>query len=190
MHGAIGTMELQDTSRPVMGLSANWYALLVGTGLERKVCIWLRRRQYEPYWPRYKAPVKLNRHRRALRWRSVIPGYLFLPTPRFGEINYKLIEGVPGVNGFLRNGNVPIILPETGKQGIEKIIEIETALNESAVAAEFGIPFKKGQVVYVKSLEIVGEIKRIDGRDRIIVEVAMFGNKVPMSLSCAAIEAT
>jgi transcription antitermination factor NusG len=189
MHGAIGTMELQDTSRPIMGAVRHWYALLVASGMERKVCIWLRRRQYEPYWPRYKGQVKLNRHRRAIQWRSVIPGYLFIPAPEHGSVNWSLVESAPGVHGFMCSAGNIVSLPEIGKQGIEQIMAIETALNESAIAAVHGIPFKKGQLVFVKSLEIIGEIKRIDGRDRIMVEVPMFGSKVPMWLSSGAIDA-
>ena len=189
MHGAIGTMELQDTSGPIMGVSRAWYALLVASGMERKVCIWLRRRQYEPYWPRYKGQVKLSRHRRSVQWRSVIPGYLFIPAPERGSVNWSLVESAPGAHGFMCSAGNIVSLPESGKQGIEQIMAIETALNESVIAAKDGIPFKKGQLVTVRSLEIVGEIKRIDGKDRIIVEVPMFGSKVPMSLSSAAIEA-
>ena len=75
MHGAITAVRGQTIDiEPIFGEPCKWAALLTTSGAERKATIWLKIRQFNPYWPRYKGTVKLNRHRREMRWRSVIAG--------------------------------------------------------------------------------------------------------------------
>ncbi|HZS57616.1 MAG TPA: transcription termination/antitermination NusG family protein [Bryobacteraceae bacterium] len=174
---------------PGTDLPRRWYALLVESGRERRICIWLRRRQYEPYWPRYKGFVKLNRHRTEVRWRSVIPGYLFIPIPILQTINCDLIESAPGARRIMRNGENLVELPEDGRQGIERIKEIEAALNASAIAAAEGIPFKEGQKVRIRRVELDGKIKRIASKTKIVVEAQFFGAVREWELPVSEIEA-
>jgi transcription antitermination factor NusG len=183
MHGALAVTEQigQQSAREGQGL--NWYVILMSTGLERRACIWMRLRGLQPYWPRYRVNWREFQVRHGIQWRSVLPGYLFLPHPA----DCKLVEDAPGVRRFLRNGDGE---PETlGEHDINRIREIESALNDSIIAARDGIPFKVGQLVDVKKLEMRGKILRLDGRRRIIVEVFMFGRFVPTTLSVADIEA-
>ena len=191
MHGAINLKPLeQNIYDAIIESPVRWYALLVESGSERKACIWLKRRQFNPYWPRYKGTVKLNRHRREIRWRSVIPGYLFLPIPITQDINMDLLKKAPAIREALRNGHGDIVeIPEKGQQGIEKIRFIEEALNLSAVAAAQGIPFKVGQRIFIRRLEIEGTIARIDSRRQITVEAPMFGSRVRMVMPVAELEA-
>jgi hypothetical protein len=92
------------------------------------------------------------------------------------------------VRRFLRNGDG--VLEMLGEHEMDRIREIEVALNESVIAAREGIPFKVGQTVYIKKLEINGKILKLDGRRRIIISVPMFGSSgVPLTLSVADIEA-
>ena len=187
MHGVLTAMEDQDfqvTSE--IGLSSRWYALLVGFGMERKVCIWLRRRQFSPYWPRYKGPVKLNRHRRQIRWRGVIPGYLFLPVPICDEINCPLLEKAPGSPKIMRAiDNHP---REIKDYEVDRIKEIEVALNESVIAAAEGIPFRRGQQVRIPKLEMDAKIMEIDSARRIVLEAALFGRMIKFTVAASDIE--
>lgn len=187
MHGMTLAIEDHTTFAPVDN-ALRWYALLVVSGKEREVCIWLRRRQYQPYWPRYMGQVKLNRHRRAKRMCSVLPGYLFMPDTR--AINWRNIEDdAPNVIGFMSSGSGDLItLPHEGKQGIEKIKEIESALQESSIAAAEGIPFKLGQKVWIEKLSCEGKILAIASRRQISVEVPMFGTRVTMWSDASDIE--
>jgi len=169
---------------------AFWYAMLVASGLERKACIWLRRRQYEPYWPRYKGQVKLNRHRKAERWRSVIPGYLFLPVEM--EPDWELFEDrMPGFSSVLRNGRRDALakIPEAGREGIAQIRHIEAALNASPIAAADGLPFKVGQAVRVPRLSLDGRILAVEKGRKLIVELFFFGAKRPIPLPASEVEA-
>ena len=187
MHGIIQLNEQQETFAPVDD-APRWYALLVQSGKERKFCFWLRKRQYQPYWPRFMGVVKLNRHRKAKRWCSVIPGYLFLPDN--GAINWELIEEAQGVHGFMSNASGDLVdLPYKGKQGIEQIKLIESALQESVIAATQGIPFKTGQQVWVGKLSVEGKILRIDNSRQITVEVPMFGSRVKSVMPVSELEA-
>lgn len=176
MHGAMMAAEQAQTVT-----ESRWYVLLTTTGIERRACIWLRLRGLEPYWARYRVNWREFQVRSGIQWRSVLPGYLFLPWPA----DYKLVEDAPGVRRFLRNGDgTPKTLHE---HEMGRIREIESALNDSIIAARDGIPFKVGQVVDVKKLEMRGKILRLDGRRRIIIEVFMFGSFVPLTLSVADI---
>lgn len=189
MHGAMAA-KLEDVGGLVLAEPVTWYALLVESNSERRCCTWLRRRQFKPYWPRYQGWVKLNRHRRALRWRSVIPGYLFLPLSVFAAPNWRLIQEAPGVHGVMCSGDGNFVeIPQDGKQGIERIREIEEALNESAVAAEYGIPYKIGQLVMVRRLEITANIVGIASRRQITLEGPMFGSRVRFCVTVDELDA-
>lgn len=168
--------------------AVRWYALLVEAGQERKACIWLRMRQFKPYWARYRSENRLHANRRNIRWKSVIPGYLFLPMPFMRGLSSDYFQFAPGIRGFMRraSGNVVELKPDE----MSKIKEIEEALQASAIAAVEGIPFKEGQIVRVEKLGVSGKILRIDSRRKILVEVPMFGSKVPVNLTVNEIEAT
>lgn len=187
MHGTLSVT--QDIRTHVYQGQCDWVALLSEPGRERQACIWLRRRQYEPYWPRYKGQVKLNRHRRAVRWRSVIPGYLFLPNI---NINWRLIEeDAPGVHGKMRNSEGYPKLLKT--KIITDIQRIEAALNSSEINAAQGIPFKIGQLVRPTDdlyNHWEGKIVRIDARNKIGVEVrGLFGSSAVVMFSADQLEA-
>jgi transcription antitermination factor NusG len=170
--------------------SRTWYALLVTSGQERKACIWLKKRQFLPYWPRYLGAIKLNRHRKGIRWRSVIPGYLFLPIPATNSINCELIESAPAIRKVMRNGsNEPVTLPEHGKDGIARIRELEEVMNADPIAADQGIPFKAGQAIRIARISIEGKIKRIASKKKIVVEAMFFGAVREFELPVGEIEA-
>ena len=188
MHGIIALTDDQTTEFNGMTTTApQWCALLVQSNAERKCCIWLKRRGFSPYWARFKASQKLNRHRRAMRWKSVIAGYLFLP--KYDQMNWKLIEDAPGVRGFLRMAGEIVSLPESGEQGIAKIREIEDCLNASPVAAAQGIPFKVKQKVRVAKLEMEAIIIKIESARLIELEGNIFGRVTKIRLPVTEIEA-
>jgi len=187
MHGTLNATDLESDMGPVLNSAPHWYALLVMGGRERKVCIWLRRRQYSPYWPRYRGQVKLNRHRRAVRWKSVIAGYVFLPHVEW--MNWRLIEEGPNVIGFMRNAGTLIKIPNLGREGIEGIKSIEESLNASPLAAADGIPFKEGQKVWVSRMEQFGTILSIEKGRKLIVELLFLGSKRPIPLPVSDVEA-
>lgn len=181
MHGLIGMSE-QVSPQPAT--VDRWYALLTRAGLERRACIWLRIRQLEPYWPRYNPVPRPYQDPRKVSWRSVIPGYMFLPAPA----DCALVEEAPGVRVMRDGDGAPIKIPNDGKQGIAQIREIAKSLNDDAIAARDGVPFYKGQKVRVIRLEVEAKIDRIDSRRRVVVSVPMFGSVVPLTLSVADIE--
>src|SRR5271155_3143103 len=98
-------------------MSEKWFALLIESGRERRIMEWLAIRQQDSYWPKYRADVKLNRHRRGTRWRGVIPGYLFLPEGKHG-VNFRLILEHPYIHGTLRSANDYAVLTEGNIQVI------------------------------------------------------------------------
>ena len=186
MHG----MAVQEQSY-IYRLPCQWFALLTESGKERQGCIWLRRRKYEPYWPRYRGQVRLNRHRRAMRWRSVLPGYLFLPISLTMQANWELIEQMPGFRRVMRTGN-GTNYAELTEHDIGNIERIEMALQSSIIAQGELIPFSVGQTVRFTNANLwalQGRIKAIDGKRRIIVTVDFFNTKTDMTVPANEIEA-
>ena len=167
-----------------------WYALLTESGTERKATIWLRRRQYHPYWPRYMGQIRLNRHRRGFRWRSVIPGYLFLPIPEASNADWRVIEQAVGVRGVMRHADYNFV--EFREQDIADVARIEQCLNENPIAAAEGIPFREGQKVRIIRGVFENqrtEIVRIEKGRKVCVEVELFERKNWVWLPVADIEA-
>jgi transcription antitermination factor NusG len=141
MHGVFrADDELQVDIKQTIN---RWYVIVVRSGKELHVYTFLRIRQMKPYWPRYQEGVKLARHRAGVRWRGVIPGYLFIPVPMDKTIDCPLIEKAPGVLKVIRKAEHK--LAELSVEEIRNIREIEDALNASPIAAVQGIPFKVGQ---------------------------------------------
>jgi hypothetical protein len=164
-----------------------WYALRVRVGYEHRVCVWLRQRALEPYWPRFNATPRAYQPRHKIIWRSVLPGWMFVRSMP-GLTNFGMFDQWP-VARFVRHADhAPIQIPDLGKEGIEQIRKIEASLNDSAIAAREGIPFKVGDLVTITKLEIVGKIVRLDGRRRIVVSAPMFGSIVDMTVCVADIE--
>lgn len=185
MHGMIG---LTDTDATIFDVDCTWYALM--TDSEKKACIWLRKRQYEPYWARYMGPVKVNRHRTMSRWRSVLPGYLFLPIPMGRDPNWRLIEESPGIRSVMRQGNFEPV--RISSRDIDEIRRIEGAMNASEIAAREGIPFKVGQKVRVinDTLGFEGTVIKLDTKRKITIEVpSLFGRVTKIMLPVSEIEA-
>ena len=189
MHGVVGVKEItDDLDFSIFPEPCYWIALL--TNNERKACIWLKRRQFKPYWPRYRGMTRLNRHRRQMRWRSVLPGYLFLPFPMNKEPNCRLIEESPGSRGIMRNGSFEPRVLNDGH--VQQIRRIEDALNASELNAAEGIPFKVGQRVRVTNdayWQFEGPILKIDNKRRIWLEVELFGAKRHLTVPASELEA-
>ena len=170
--------------------TCKWFALFTESGSERKATIWLKQRNHYPYWPRYMGQVKLRRQRRGFRWRSVIPGYLFLAIPEPFIADWEAIEETPGVRGVMRKANWDLV--EFKPKDIEDINRIEKALNESPIAANEGIPLRVSQRVRIRSGIFKGHettVVAIEKKRKITVEVPMFGTKARIVLPASELEA-
>jgi len=167
-----------------------WYALLTGSGLERKATTWLKRRQYHPYWPRYMGQVQLNRHRRAVRFRSVLPGYVFLAVPDASVADWDTIEQTPGVRRAMRKTNGDFVQLQV--KDMSDIQRIEVALNSSPIAAKEGMPFRVGQEVRITHGVFEGhvtEILKIERGRKVEIDVPFLGSSTRITLPASEIEA-
>lgn len=196
MHGMIqgATMDALSDSNLFDGsqspINESWYALLVCAGRERQICRWLCRRQYRPYWPRHEAMVKRNGSRWMKGWKSIIVGYLFLPS--VGPVNWRLIEECPGIRGVMRDVHrQPVIIPEFGENGMERIRELEETAKKDFKLIEKGIPFGEGQKVTIKgkSWENEGVITRVVSKNKCLVRTHFFGADREIELSFGVLEA-
>lgn len=181
-----GSQYEKFTVEGLLGLGS-WYALLVEANQERRICDWLYIRQYRVYWPRFESLVKLNRHRRGKRYRSVLPGYLFIFVPIGRELNGRLLEEYPHIRRIMRYASGDIVV--VSAEDIDKIRDLETAL-QNEVAAAGNIPFRIGQIVSVRSLCGAScKILAIDSGKRIEVEANLFGGKRRSFVAVSDIEA-
>jgi transcription antitermination factor NusG len=189
MHGVFGANgELQVDIDQTIKEDNRWYAAEVWKGKELQGCIFLRNKKMRPYRPRYQHDAKLARHRAGVRWRSVLPGYLFIPVPTDKTIDCCLIEQAPGFLKILRTAEHN--LAELKVEEIAHIREIEEALNASPIAA--GIPFKVGQRVKINgksNLRWEGPIVRIENKRRVVVEIFMLGRSVALTVPANKLEA-
>lgn len=188
MHGALMHELATDFVPAIIEEPARWYALLVESGKERQTCIWLRMRQFKPYWARYRSENRIHANRRNIRWKSVIPGYLFLPIPFLRSLPPSdYFDFAPGVRGFMRNGSGSVV--EFRPAEIEQVRDIEEALQASAIAAVQGIPFKVGQKVRIVKPGIEAKIVEITNKRRIVVEAKFLGADRQWTLAGSEIEA-
>ena len=193
MHGALELTQEIDIS--IIDEPVRWRALDVQSGKERQACIWLRMRQFQPYWPRYRSENRIHANRKNIRWKSVIPGYVFLPIPSNivflpihpASAGSDFFRFAPGIRGFMRNGSGNIV--ELRSADIDQIKDIEEALQSSIIAAEQGIPFKVGQKVRIVKPGIEAKIVEITSKRRIIVEAQFLGALRQWTLAGSEIEA-
>lgn len=185
MHGMLDAS--QDAVSSVSG--PPWFALLVEAGREGRATHWLTRQRYPVYWPKYRGVVKLNRHRRAMRYRSVIPGYVFLPHRSDRDLHWQFILKAPGVRSVLKNASADYA--RLSNDEIEAIRNIEAALNSSALCAAEGIPFKIGDMVQCTDSTLSdwrGPIIGIEKGRKIIMEIRLLGRAIRVTVPVSAIE--
>ena len=187
MHGALMQELAIDYSISIMPEPVCWRALLVESGTERKACGWLRDRQFKPYWARYRVEPTRIQERRHVRWKSVIPGYVFLPIPLLRPIDSDYFEHAPGIRGFMRNGSHNVV--RFTEEEIEQVRKIEEALRASLIAAVEGIPFRQGQKVRIIKPDLEARIKEITSKRKIVVEAMFLGAMREWQLAGSEIEA-
>jgi|SRR5581483_4946684 len=187
MHGALMHEYSTDLPISVIEEPVHWHALFVASGSEPKAVWWLRRRQFKPYWARYRGEPNRIQARRTIRWKSVIPGYLFLPIPMDRHIDSDFFEFAPGIHDFMRTSSGNVVL--LSEMEIDQIRSIEDALQASIIAAGQNIPFKVGQKVRIVKPGIDAKIVGITSKWKIIVEAQFLGAPRQWTLAGSEIEA-
>src|SRR5215469_3055561 len=94
-----------------------WWMLLVEPGKERSARDSFHRYGVQAYWPNYHSllrPTLPLRERRRTDYRSVIPGYLFVPALPT-EMFWDIVERIPGVGHAVLNfsGDVATLKEES-----------------------------------------------------------------------------
>jgi hypothetical protein len=158
-------------------LPQQWCMWRVTPGMEREARDGFHRYGVRAYWPNYHSflrPTLPLRERRSTDYRSVIPGYLFvpaLPTEMLWDFRLR----IPGVgNAVLNFSGDPHTLKDAD---IDVIRSIEAGMN-TPIPSRTPHNLKAGDKVGRRFARVSGSV----GDGRIIVEVGVMGRHVPFQI--------
>jgi transcription antitermination factor NusG len=164
--------------------TANWYVLRVKPHKERPVYRLLKAREVEVFFP----SVKVNPvNPRAARERPFFPGYMFVRAD-LAEVGQNAFSWLPGVQGLVRFGEQPAMVPEN------LIHEIRRRLAEIKQAGGLALDgLEKGDRVRIvggpfAGYEAIFDL-RLPGQERVQVLLAFLSRyPQPIKLHPAHIE--
>jgi transcription antitermination factor NusG len=169
-------------------LPQQWCMLLVRPGMERDARDSFHRYGVRAYWPNYHSFLRSTlplRERRRRDYRSVIPGYLFvpaLPTETFWDI----VERIPGVENVVRGFSGDLAMLKDAD--IDVIRSIEAGMN-TPIPGRTPHNFKTGDKVgFIDDNAQRWPPGRIGGSSndgRITVEIGVMGRLVPRGVSAS-----
>lgn len=172
---------------PAYEAPRQWHILVTAPHKEREAADWLKRAHKAVYFPNYQRRIVNRKGLRRSVWVAVIPGYLFLPMAP-GENPSGIVDVIPGILAILLTGEgKPAVLRE---EGIHTIRRIEASLNLPHEVQKHH-SFRVGDRVRLKEdryLGWKGPIIRLAPNHRIVVEVDLFGRKVPVEVTPPEIE--
>jgi len=159
-----------------------WCMVGVRPGKEPECCDSFRRQGLRCYWPNYYV-FGYSKPRRAARrgqpYRSVMPGYLFMPLPAT-DLFWNVVERWSGVAHPIRSYSGDLLALHN--EDIQVIRKIEAGLN-TPVPRKSLHNFKTGDKVRFSDDLLTrwppGRVARLADDGRIAVEVDLMGRSVP-----------
>lgn len=168
----------------------NWAALVARPGFEQKAAEWLKNWHLPAYWPCYVKSVNTGRKTvsgkagRRPQYMPIMPGYVFIALAVGSQANpWALAHHVPGIIGYLRDGT-----GEPATMSDDDILVIRT------IEGRLNLPFDPKTAHRFKVGDKVrfaddllgrwpnGVISRLAEDGRIVVDVALLGRIVPISV--------
>ena len=160
----------------------SWNILTIAEGREHVAAAFLLYCGIERYLPMQPVHYRLGpTRRRTVAMRPIFPGYLFVPAghDRWGDLHM-----CPSIRGFLRNGEWPALL---SFDAIALIQSTETEMATQPIrSARWS--FDVGDTVrycrrYWPFDGSQGILRRLDKRDRVVIEIMMPGRAVAVDTS-------
>lgn len=194
MNGTTETVDFSNQGRGVMGmehklsemqqqvLPDQWFMLLVRPGKEQEARDSFRRYGLRAYWPNYHSTSHWSpqrRERRRTDYRSVIPGYLFVPALPSSTF-WNIIERNLGIVNVVRNYSGELAVLKNAD--IEVVRSIEASMN-TPVPGKSLHNFKTGDKVRFADDTLnrwpPGRVAGSINDGRISIEVEVMGRIVP-----------
>lgn len=178
---------------PMTVLSARkWYALLTFANKEQGAADWIRIRSPGTwiYWPNVSRPVAHGRGSRRVKFAAIIPGYLFMGAHIDDGDPWPIVHDTPGIRSFVRNSTGHAATLTDKDIEIIRRIEGDENLPQNPKTVH---RFKTGDKVQFSN-DLYGrwpsgKIMRLADDGRIVVEVSLLGQMVPILVHPPQIEA-
>jgi transcription antitermination factor NusG len=171
---------------PASDLERRWHVVQTLSQQEGNVAGAIRKVKMDGYDPREPKSVRVNSVRRRVVWRPMLVGYVFAGfDPRYD--NWEQIIDIRGVMRLFMFNLVPLPVPDAA---IERIRQREFELSDGGLSRPLAslLPAQVNDWVQIIDhpsfsglLGIVIEV--MPAKWRLIVEVDIFGQKVPVELS-------
>lgn len=163
--------------------SKKWFAIYVRSRNEKKVSKTLNDIGIESFLPLI-TRIKQWSDRRKKVDEPLFNSYLFVNIPLS---DYYKVLNVNGVVKFICFEKKPVEVPENQIEAIKKYI-CDTDLHEIDYE---NIDFKSGELVRIKSgqmKDLIGRFVEIKGKHRIMIEIEVVGQYLPINIARANVE--
>lgn len=173
-------------------MARSWYAIHTISGHENKVSELLKRRAEAAHlwgWDIHDILIPTEQEmttragKRMLVKKKVFPGYI-LVLMNLNDDVFKLIKSTSGVTGFVQSGNKPVPLEERDVERIKKNLEASEEAPKIAFAVNDTV-----RVIEGPFSDFTGRIQEVNSdRERITVQINMFGRDTPVELEFTQVE--
>ncbi len=175
---------MQNTA-PTLDFSAprKWYALLTIANKEQPAADWIRIRSPGTwiYWPNISQRVSHGKGRRRVHLTALIPGYLFMAAQADADDPWPVVHDTPGIRSFVRNSTGHAAsLSDADIEIIRRIEGAENLPQDPKTAHRFKTGDKVRFVGDLLGRWPVGKVFRLADDGRIVVEVSLLGQMIPV----------
>lgn len=172
-----------------------WMALVAKHAKEQEAADWLKRDRYYAYWPCYMKLENAGGSKHKGHWRTrgrytaIMPGLIFVACAYGSTFHPQpLVDWVPGLISYMRNGaGHPAVLDNEDIETIRRI-EGDQNLPKDRRAHKFKPGDKVRFVDDLLGRWPAGTITRLAEDGRIVVDVALLGRFVPITVEPHQIE--
>lgn len=159
-----------------------WFAVYVKSRSEKKVFKLLDEMGIESFLPLI-TRVKQWSDRKKKVEEPLFRSYLFV---NISLSDYYTVLNVNGVVKFITFEKKPVPVPDN------QIIAIKEYINDSELHSINYEDFKEGELVRIKSgqmKDLVGRFIKINGKHRIIIDIEVVGQSIPINIARSNVEA-
>jgi transcription termination/antitermination protein NusG len=161
--------------------NTQWYAVHTRSRHERKVRDELLRREFEVFFPEYRAWSRRTDRRKEIL-RALFSGYLFVRTEMLPKQRLDILK-TPSVVRIVGTGYKPVPVPEHQVNSIRLLLQLSPDAGPHALV-------EKGQLVQVMEgplRGVVGVVESSPQKKKIVVSVDLLGRAVSATLDTDAV---
>jgi transcription antitermination factor NusG len=169
-----------------------WFALLTVANKEQAAADWIRIRSPGTwiYWPNISVQVSQGRNRRRQHRSALIPGYLFMAEHLNAGDPWPVVHDTPGIRSFVRDSvGRAASLSDADIEIIRRIEGQENLPQDPKTAHRFKSGDKVRFIGDLYGRWPHGRVSRLVEDGRIVVEVSLLGQTVPILVRPSQIKA-